>query len=124
MTTLTLSPSTKASFETDGQLFYGQIVHVADNKGGFGQVWTPIAKYYVRRWSAGPLDGVSENIRPHTRIECFVREHKLAPDPELLAKQLLTVLVDAKKVSEPIWLSWLRYQELGGVPQGEVLDLD
>jgi hypothetical protein len=125
MTTLTLSANAKASLETEGQLLYGQIVHVAQNTHGFGQVWTPIAKYYVRQWHAGPLlDGISENILPHTRIDCYVREHELSPNPEALAKQLLNALIEAKKVSEPIWLSWHRSRELGGTALGEIFDLD
>lgn len=123
MTTLTLSATAKASLETEGQLLYGQVVHVAQNAQG-GQAWTPIAKYYVRHWRAGPLDGISENILPHTRIDCYVREHELSPNPEMLAKQLLNALIEAKKVSEPIWLSWHRSRELGGEALGEIFDLD
>jgi hypothetical protein len=123
MTILTLNPNAKASVETDGQLFDGQVVHVAYNTG-FGEAWTPIAQYYVRRWRPGPLDGVAEDVRQHTRIDCYVREHELAPNPEAIATQLLEALIEAKKVSEPIWLSWHRSRELGGTPRGQLFDLD
>ncbi|MBI3198040.1 MAG: hypothetical protein HYZ40_11170 [Rhodospirillales bacterium] len=116
--TLALGSRFRASVRTGDSVCYGEIIHVEHN------VWTEIAHYYVRNWSPGPFNGIAEGIAPHVQIACYVREHKLSPDPETIAKQLLAALIQVGKVAEPIFLSWRWYKELGGLAKGTVYDPD
>ena len=102
----------------DADATRGQVFHVARNQRG-GSMWTPVARYFAWRPDVGP-----EDYRPHWRLDCFARDHELAPDPEWLGNALADTLVHQNVISEPLWTSWHRSQELGGEARGVVFDLD
>jgi hypothetical protein len=95
----------------------GEVYHVARNEHG-GAMWTPVVRYFA--WRPSPADG----YHSHWRLECFVRDDELAPDPEWVGKALTDALVSQQVLSEPLWVSWHRSQELGGEERGEVFDQD
>ena len=78
---------------------------------------TPIARYFITRPDIG-----AEGYHPHSRIDCIVRDHELAPAEEWLARRLVAVLLERAVVAEPLWVSWHRAEELGGDAYGEVFD--
>ena len=96
----------------------GEVFHVARNEHG-GSVWTPVVQYFAWRPSTG-----AEGFHPHWRLDCFVRDHELAPDHEWVGKALANALTSQGGISEPLWVSWHRSRELGGEARGQVFDLD
>ena len=112
-----LSSNLQTSIRTGRLLLYGEIVHAANN------VLTPIGNYFARTYFPGPFEG-AEGLRSHCRIDCYIREHRLSPAPETVAKQLLAALLEAGKVSEPIWVQSYWTRQAGGFAKGEVFDFD
>ncbi|MEP1537364.1 MAG: hypothetical protein ABJQ34_15435 [Paracoccaceae bacterium] len=94
----------------------GEIYHVSRNTFGGGSVSTPIARYFA--WRPEYIEGVN----PHWRIDCFVREHKLAGNPKKLAQMLAAKLVEHEHCGNPIWISWHKSIEVGGEKRGELFE--
>jgi hypothetical protein len=65
-----------------------------------------------------------EGYFPHSRVDCYVMDHELAPDPAWLARTLLNELLRQGGISEPIWLEWHRSNPMDGEARGEVFDFD
>jgi len=83
----------------------GELFHVAKNSAG-GALMTPIARYFI--WRPEFVEG----FKKHWRIDCFIRDHELAP----AAKTLKEALVPARKkeglCEEPVWLSLHQREEV------------
>jgi hypothetical protein len=75
----------------------GEVYHFARNLAG-GAILTPIARYFV--WQPQFVEG----FHRHWRVDVFVRQHPLSP--------------------EPIWMSAHRSEELKGKAYGEVFSDD
>lgn len=105
-----------AQSDAGGQFQNGQIFHIERNSDG-GSTSTPIGCYFITRPDIG-----AEGFYPHSRMDCFVRNHRLAPAEDWLAKRLLEALLANKNIAEPIWVSWHRADELGGEARGAVFD--
>jgi hypothetical protein len=95
----------------------GEIYHVARNASG-GALLTPIARYFV--WQTEFVEGFHQ----HWRVDCFVRQHKLSPEPMSLSELLVAALVREKLCTEPIWMSARESDELNGKAYGEVFSDD
>jgi hypothetical protein len=95
----------------------GHIYHVARNAAG-GALLTPIARYFV--WRPEFVDG----FHKHWRVDCFVRQHKLSPDPMSLGESLVAALVREQLCAAPIWMSAHASSELKGRAYGEVFSDD
>ena len=95
----------------------GELYHVVRNSAG-GATMTPIARYYV--WKPQFIEGFHE----HWRVDCFVRQHKLAPDPKTIGEALVQALKTQELCDEPIWLSCYDSKEVAGQAYGEVFDYD
>jgi hypothetical protein len=96
----------------------GEIFHTKRNTFGTGSTSTPIARYFA--WRPEYI----ENVNPHWRIDCFVREHKLAGNPKNLTQLLANELVTHKLCDTPIWIGWHKVLELGGEAKGELFEFD
>ncbi len=96
----------------------GEVYHVQRNRSG-GALLTPIARYFAWR----PIM-YSEGFHEHWRIDCFVRRHELAPDPQYVAKELTAAMIGNGLCEEPIWVSWHLSEEIAGEALGEVFDFD
>jgi hypothetical protein len=95
----------------------GEIYHIARNSFG-GAMLTPIARYFV--WKPEFVEGFHE----HWRVDCFVRQHKLSPDPMGLGEALVAALVREKLCDEPIWMSAHKSDEIKGKAYGAVFSDD
>ena len=95
----------------------GEVYHVVYNSAG-GSNSTPIARFFASR------PKFIEGFNAHWRLDCFVREHALAPDPALLGDALLQALIANRVLEVPVWVSWHRSSELGGKALGEVFEVD
>ena len=95
----------------------GEIYHVARNWAG-GSISTPIARYFV--WRPVFVEGYNE----FWRVDCFVRQHDLSPDPMKLGETLIAALIREGLCNEPIWVSAHASKELGGKEYGEVFTDD
>jgi hypothetical protein len=95
----------------------GLIYHVARNATG-GATFTPIARYFV--WRPEFVEGYHK----YWRVDCFVRRHKLSPEPMWLGESLVAALVREQLSSEPIWMSAHISDELKGKAYGEVFSDD
>jgi hypothetical protein len=95
----------------------GEIYHVLKNKIGTGSVSTPVARFFVWR----PL---LIEVNEHWRIDCFVRNHPLADNPEKLAKLLTDKLQELGLCDLPIWTSWHLSSEVGGERRGNLWEDD
>jgi hypothetical protein len=93
----------------------GEIYHVVRNSAG-GANLTPIARYFA--WRPEFIEGYNA----YWRVDCFVRQHKLAPDPALVGEALVEALIKAKLCEEPVWVSWHIGNEIGGKAFGEVFE--
>lgn len=107
--------SYEASCQSSEGFAAGELHHVARNSSG-GSVLTPIARFFCTR----PV--FTEGFNRYWRVDCYIREHKLAPDPEWAGKNLVEALKREGVCAEPIWVSWHRSSELGGEAQGEVFE--
>jgi hypothetical protein len=95
----------------------GEIYYVAVNSSG-GATLTPIAYYFS--WRPEFVEG----YHGYWRIDCFVRKHKLAPNPMHLGRLLVAALTREGLCAEPIWMSAHESNELGGEAFGEVFSDD
>jgi hypothetical protein len=95
----------------------GELYHVARNAAG-GATLTPIARYFV--WQPEFVEGCNR----YWRVDCFVRQHALSPDPLELGESLVAALVREGLCAEPIWLSAHRSDELKGRAYGKVFSDD
>lgn len=93
----------------------GEIYHIGRNFFG-GSTLTPIAYYFA--W----IPVFNEGFHKHWRIDCFVRQHHLSPDPIKLGESLVGVLVSEGLCEEPMWMSAHASQELGGKAYGDLTD--
>ncbi|KAA3448548.1 hypothetical protein C7I87_21380 [Mesorhizobium sp. SARCC-RB16n] len=118
MDRLNLSTDYYATSDADGRFQHGVIFHITRNKAG-GSISTPVGRFYTWRPEIHP-----EGYFDHSRVDCYVDDHRLAPEPSWLARTLLGALVELGSVSEPIWLGWHRSKELDGEERGKVFDLD
>ncbi len=105
----------QADCHSDGPFHTGEIYHSVSNADG-GQMLTPIARYFI--WHPVFIEGFEE----HWHIDCYVRTHDLAPDPERLGKRLVSSLKEQGICDEPIWVSWFESNELGGEAYGQVFE--
>lgn len=118
MKTLPVDTNLFITSDAEGGFRHGEIFHVERNADG-GTLNTPIGRYFTTK----PNIEV-EGYHPHSRIDCFVREHELAPAEEWLTRRLSDVLLKNAIVEEPLWISWHRAKEIGGEARGEVFDFD
>jgi len=118
MSDLPIDTNYYATSDAEGEFRNGEIFHIERNPRG-GSVSTPIGRYFTTRPSTG-----AEGFHPHSRIDCIVRDHELAPAEDWLARRLVVALLERAVVAEPLWLSWHRAKELGGEARGEVFDFD
>ena len=95
----------------------GELYHVARNSAG-GATLTPIARYFV--WRPEFVEG----FNGYWRVDCFVRQHALSPDPMELGESLVAALIREGLCSEPIWMAAHRSDELTGKAYGEVFSDD
>jgi hypothetical protein len=98
----------------------GEIYRVQGNRSG-GAVLTPVARYFA--WRPEFIEG----FHAFWRVDCFIREHPLAPQPaesQGLGKALVEALFREGLCNEPLWLSVHRSHELNGTEYGEVFDYD
>ena len=117
MTELSLSPDFFCVANRDG-FASGEVFHIERNRDS-GSVSTPIARFYV---STPPM--AAEGYNDHKQVDCYVRQHRFAPDGGWLAKHLTTALIEHGLIVQPIWLSWHRSEEIDGEALGEVFDFD
>ena len=108
----------EADCKVEAEFLHGEIFHVNANRLGSGSVSTPVARYFVTR----PTH--VEEVRPHWRLDCYVRRHRLAGNPEAMTRALAQSLVAQGHCPEPMWLGWHRSTELGGDTRGDLWDLD
>jgi hypothetical protein len=95
----------------------GEIFHVLRHRVGSGSVSTPVARFFVWR-------PIIIGTNPHWRIDCFIRNHALADDPEKLAKLLTDKLQELGLVDLPTWTSWNLSSEVGGERRGDLWEDD
>jgi hypothetical protein len=118
MTKLNISAEYYAESDEDGRFQNGQLFHIARNSSG-GSLSTGVGRFHIWRKKLPP-----EGFFPHSRLDCYVLDHDLAPDPAWLARALLTALTQQGVVSEPVWLEWHRFSNSDGEARGEVFDFD
>src|SRR5262245_13041280 len=82
----------------------GEVFHVARNSSG-GAILTPVARYFA--WHPEYVEG----FHRHWRVDCFVRQHQLSPEPFALAEALVKALLRQGICSKPIWVSAHRSEE-------------
>ena len=95
----------------------GHIYHVVRNSSG-GARLTPIARYFV--WRPEFVEGYHK----YWRVDCFVQQHKLSPEPMSLGESLVAALVREQLCAEPIWMSAHTSSEIKGKVYGEVFSDD
>lgn len=95
----------------------GEVYRVQRNPAG-GVLLTPIARYFV--WRPEFIEG----FHKYWRVDCFVREHPLAPAPGKLGEALVDALLREGLCDQPLWLSVHKSNELTGREYGEVFDYD
>ena len=117
MKRFSLGSTYEADCQEGTQCHSGEIYHAARNAQG-GGVLTPVARYFC--WHPRFAEGFNK----HWRVDCYVREHPLAPDAEWAGKALVTALIGQQLCSEPIWLSWHKSSELGGTAYGQVFEAE
>lgn len=96
----------------------GRIFHIKRNEHG-GSVSTGIARFFITAARVSP-----EGYHPHQRLDCFVSNPAIVPEPETLARLLFQSLKDCDLIAEPTWLSWHLASEEGGAAFGDVYDWD
>lgn len=118
MPTLPIDMNFYVTSDAEGGFEHGEIFHI-ERTGQGGSIATPIGRYFTTKPNIG-----AEGYHPHSRIDCVVRDHKLAPAEDWLARRLVDALLKDALVAEPLWVSWHRAKELGGEARGEVFDFD
>jgi hypothetical protein len=94
-----------------------EVYYLARNSAGRGHT-TPVARFFV--WRPVFIEG----FNPYWRVDCFVRQHQLSPQPMLLGDVLVIALVRERLCAEPIWTSAHRSDELEGRAYGDVFSDD
>ena|SRR5690242_21862828 len=92
----------------------GEVFHIVRNSHG-GSNSTPIA-----RFTAFLPKFADEGFHRHWRLDCYVRRHKLSPEPQWLGERLAESLLERRVVDEPLWVSWHSSDEISGKPYGRV----
>jgi hypothetical protein len=118
MNELDLSAEYYVQSDEEGRFQHGELYHISRNSSG-GSVSTRVGMFHVWRRKLHP-----EGYFPHFRVDCYVTNHGLAPDPAWIARALLDTLMQQGFVAEPIWLEWHRSNESHGEARGEVFDFD
>lgn len=95
----------------------GAIYHCKRNRDG-GAVLTPVARFFCWR------PHFTEGFHEHWRVDCYVRDHKLAPSPDRAGRDLVVALLREEICTEPIWVSSHTASEVKGEAFGDVFDLD
>jgi hypothetical protein len=113
---LNIDPSFYITASADGTFHSGRVFHISRNSSG-GSTSTPVGYYFVWRPDIG-----AEGYHLHWRVDCFVRDHQLAPSPRWLGTVLADALLSTASVSEPLWISWHSSKELAGEARGQVFD--
>ena len=113
--------SVSDSFEADAVVSEencaGEIYHVVRNSAG-GKLLTPIARYFA--WKPQ----FAEGFNSHWRVDCFVSQHHLSPDPTCLGNLLVLALMREQICTKPIWMSAHSSDELDGKVYGDVFSDD
>jgi hypothetical protein len=118
MPSLSIDTNFYVTSDAEGGFRHGEIFHI-ERGGQGGSLATPIGRFFTTESNIGV-----EGYHPHSRIDCFVRDHELAPTEDWLARRLVDALLKSGVVSEPLWVSWHRAKEVGGEARGEVFDFD
>lgn len=116
MNDLELSHDFYVEWSVDEDFSSGRIYHIKRNRHG-GSVSNGVARFFIT--NARPP---AEGYHAHHRLDCFVSDRQLVPEPEQLARLLFRILKDRDLVREPTWLGWHVADEQGGIPFGEVYD--
>ena len=117
MMRFSIAPDLDAACVITSESVAGDVYHVERNELG-GATFTPVARFFAWR----PVH--VEHYHPHWRVDCFVRNHQLSPDPKVLGDTLAKGLLRESVCSEPLWVSWHRSEEINGKAFGEVFDFD
>ncbi len=112
-----ISEKFEADYVEEEKSRIGEVYFIERNSSG-GAMLTPIARFFAWRPAS------TEGFHPHWRVDCFVRQHKLAPEAGWLGKALTEALIQNDICERPIWTSWHTSEELQGEAFGEVFDLD
>src|SRR5262245_9510292 len=115
MVRFSISPDLDAACVVSGESLAGEVFRVERNQSG-GATLTPIARVFAWR------PAYEENIRPHWRVDCFVRNHPLAPEPKSLGEAFAKALLREAICTEPLWVSWHRSEEIKGKAFGDIFD--
>lgn len=118
MKTIAVTKDFEASLPLLDQTLAGEVFHVTRPSAGGGATLTPIARYYGYR-----LEFI-ENFNKHWRIDCYLRDHPLAPDHRFLGERLAEALVREGLITEPVWMSAFRSSGECGRAYGEVFSDD
>ncbi len=118
MKTIAVTKDFEASLPLLDQTLAGEVFHVTRPSAGGGAILTPIARYYCYR-----LEFI-ENFNKHWRIDCYLRDHPLAPDHRFLGERLAEALVREGLITEPVWMSAFRSSGECGRAYGEVCSDD
>jgi hypothetical protein len=118
MNELDLSADHYAQSDEEGRFQHGELFHISRNSSG-GSVSTRVGVFHIWRAKLHP-----EGYFPHVRLDCYVTNHSLAPDPAWLARALLDALLRHGSIAEPIWLEWHHSSNSDGEARGEVFDFD
>jgi hypothetical protein len=118
MKQLTLSPAFEASITSVQNGLIGEVFHVSRNEVGSGRTLTPIARFY------GYRPEFIESFNPHWRVDCYTRDHQLAPPHRQLGELLVETLKREEIIAEPIWMSAFTSAEESGRAYGDVFDFE
>ncbi len=117
MPRFSLTADLEADCQISGETRIGQAYYVVRNASG-GSNSTPIARYFV--WRPTYTEGFHE----FWEVDCFVRDHPLAPERMLLGRALVAALIREGLCAEPIWLTAYTRDDGEGQAFGQVFDDD
>lgn len=118
MKTISVTKDFEARLSIFEQTLAGEVFHVVRPTAGGGANLTPIARYYGHR------PEFLDNFNEHWRIDCYVRDHPLAPDHRFLGERLTEALVREGVITQPVWMSAYRSSGESGRAYGEVFSDD
>jgi hypothetical protein len=95
----------------------GKVFHVVRYNAG-GANLTPIARFFC--WRPKFIEG----YHAHWRVDCYVHDHALSPEPEWVGRTLASALLEHGVCDEPMWVSWHKSHEQGGNAYGRVFEDD